>query len=69
MRDGRREQAGDVLLNWLHPLHSGEALGLAGRLLVLLSGIGTVLLAVTGLLRWAMRGSRPARDTPDDAGR
>lgn len=55
VRDGRREAAGDTLLDWLHPLHGGEALGLAGRLLVLASGLVATLLAVTGWWRWASR--------------
>ncbi|WP_230874811.1 PepSY-associated TM helix domain-containing protein [Methylomonas sp. LL1] len=44
--------AGDTLLTWLHPLHSGEALGLSGRLLVLISGLACPLLFVTGMLHW-----------------
>jgi uncharacterized iron-regulated membrane protein len=55
IRDGRRESAGDVALNWLHPLHGGEALGMSGRLLVLLSGVAAVTLAATGWWRWFAR--------------
>lgn len=43
---------GDRFLAWLFPLHSGEALGLTGRLLVCLSGALPMLLLVTGLWRW-----------------
>lgn len=46
------DSAGDKLLNWLHPLHNGEAFGLVGRWLVLLSGLLPLLLFVTGWLRW-----------------
>lgn len=46
------DSAGDKLLNWLHPLHNGEAFGLLGRWLVLLSGLLPLLLFVTGWLRW-----------------
>ena len=55
VRDGQGERGGDILLNWLHPLHGGEALGLAGRLMVLLSGLGATALAMTGWWRWAIR--------------
>lgn len=43
---------GDSLITWLHPLHSGEALALPGRLLVLLAGLLGPLLFVTGVIRW-----------------
>ncbi|MGA1797353.1 PepSY-associated TM helix domain-containing protein [Sphingomonas sp. 4RDLI-65] len=52
VRDGRAETGGDTLLNWLHPLHDGEAFGLAGRLLAFTAGLIPILLFVTGLLRW-----------------
>lgn len=55
VRDGRRESGGDVFLNWLHPLHGGEAFGIAGRVLVLLSGLAALWLCVTGWWRWARR--------------
>lgn len=55
VRDGAHERPGDVLLDWLHPLHGGEAFGLTGRLLVLLSGLAATALALTGWWRWAIR--------------
>lgn len=58
-RDGRRETGGDIVLNWLHPIHAGEALGPFGRLLVLLSGFAAALLVVTGIWRWLVRARRP----------
>lgn len=51
--DGQR--AGDVLEAWLHPLHNGEAFGLAGRLVVVLSGLVPALLALSGWQRWRLR--------------
>lgn len=42
----------DLLNRWLHPLHSGEALGLTGRVLVCVAGLLPLALAVTGTLRW-----------------
>lgn len=55
VRDGTKETGGDVVLNWLHPLHAGEALGLLGRLLVLFSGLATASLVVTGVWRFLLR--------------
>lgn len=43
---------GDVFKQWMHPLHSGEAFGLAGRVAVCASGVLPLLLGVTGWLRW-----------------
>jgi len=43
--------AGDTILAWLHPLHNGEAFGVIGRLLAVLSGIFIVVLCWTGLRR------------------
>lgn len=43
---------GDVFKQWMHPLHSGEAFGLAGRVVVCASGVLPLMLAVTGWLRW-----------------
>ena len=63
VRDPRRSTTSDSIWRWMHPLHSGEGFGLAGRLLVCASGVLPLLLALTGLLRWrakrqAMRGKR-----------
>jgi hypothetical protein len=43
----------------MHAVHSGEAAGLAGRLLVLVSGLGAASLFVTGVIRF--RHKRRAR--------
>lgn len=51
-RDPTVYTAGDNVWQWMHPLHSGEGFGLAGRLLVCVSGVLAALLAITGLLRW-----------------
>ncbi|MBG0811743.1 PepSY domain-containing protein [Methylosinus sp. H3A] len=51
--------AGETLLEWLFPLHCGEAFGALGRALVLLTGLAPLLLYVTGFLRW--RHKRRAR--------
>jgi uncharacterized iron-regulated membrane protein len=54
-RDVREDSAGDTFLRWLHPLHSGEAFGLTGRIIVLLSGLLPLMLFSTGLIRWIQK--------------
>ena len=53
--------AGERFLEWLFPLHSGEAFGEIGRPLTLLIGLLPLALYVTGFLRWRQRrrGRRP----------
>lgn len=48
-------KAGDVFLLWQWPLHSGQALRMPGRILVLLSGIVCAVLFVTGVIRWLQK--------------
>jgi uncharacterized iron-regulated membrane protein len=55
VRDPLRAPAGDTLLSWLFPLHSGEALGLVGRLAWTVFGLAPVLLFATGLWLWLKR--------------
>lgn len=47
--------AGERLLEWLFPLHCGEAFGDFGRALVLLTGLTPLLLFATGFLRWLQK--------------
>ncbi|SPP63722.1 PepSY-associated TM helix domain-containing protein [Nitrospira lenta] len=47
-----RRSAGETFLDWQWPLHSGQAFGLAGRLLVCLSGLACPVIYVTGVLMW-----------------
>ncbi|QFR48613.1 PepSY domain-containing protein [Sulfurimonas lithotrophica] len=44
--------AGETFINWQFPLHTGEAFGMAGRLLVFASGVVTLLLVITGTIIW-----------------
>ncbi len=44
--------AGDTLMMWQYPLHSGQAFGLAGRIVVFLAGLATALLSATGVVVW-----------------
>jgi uncharacterized iron-regulated membrane protein len=55
VHDPLRAPAGNVLLDWVFPLHSGEAFGLVAR--VLWSAFGTVpaLLLGSGLYLWWRR--------------
>lgn len=46
---------GNVFLQWMWPLHSGYALGITGRILVLLSGIACAVLFITGIIRWLQK--------------
>jgi uncharacterized iron-regulated membrane protein len=45
----------ESVLNWAHPLHNGEALGLTGRWIVLTSGLLLPLIGGTGLIRWRQK--------------
>ncbi len=54
--------AGEKFLEWLFPLHTGEAFGAIGRSVVLLVGLAPLALYVTGFLRWRLK--RRARKRP-----
>lgn len=49
------DSAGAVFLQWLYPLHSGEAFGLPGRIIIALTGLVPLLLYVTGVIRWLQK--------------
>lgn len=49
--DGRLT-AGETFLDWQWPLHSGQAFGMTGRVLVLASGLASLVIYVTGVLMW-----------------
>lgn len=51
-RTAEGRTAGDVFVEWLYPLHSGEAFGMAGQLMVSGSGLVPLVLYVTGVIRW-----------------
>lgn len=55
VRDPMRAPAGDTFLNWLFPLHNGEAFGMAGRIFIFCMGIMPLLLLITGLGFWLKR--------------
>lgn len=41
------------------PIHTGEAFGLAGRLILLVGGLGLAALAVTGPIMWLQKKAKP----------
>lgn len=47
-----RRSAGETFLDWQWPLHSGQAFGWTGRVLVFLSGLACPVIYATGLLMW-----------------
>lgn len=51
-RESGSRTAGDIFVEWLYPLHSGEAFGFAGQLIILISGLIPLALYVTGVIRW-----------------
>lgn len=53
--EDRKGTAADILRIWQFPLHSGQAFGLPGRLLVMALGVAPIVLASTGIWLWARR--------------
>lgn len=47
-----RRSAGETFLDWQWPLHSGQAFGIPGRLLVCASGLACPVIYATGFLMW-----------------
>ncbi len=47
-----RRSAGETFPDWQWPLHSGQAFGMTGRLLVFLSGLACPVIYATGFLMW-----------------
>ncbi len=60
-RDPMQVSAADVFFDWLHPLHNGEAFGLAGRIVALLFGLLPAFLFITGLIRWRQKQNSVSR--------
>jgi len=55
VRENRTATAGDIFEQWLYPLHSGEAFGLTGQCIILITGLVPLLLYVTGIIRWLQK--------------
>ena len=47
--------AGEIFTHWQWPLHSGQAFGMFGRILVFITGLICPVLFVTGLIRWLQK--------------
>lgn len=54
--------AGQIFIASLYPLHTGESLGMVGRLLVLAIGIWLAAMIILGLLLWWRKGPRITAD-------
>lgn len=47
--------AGEIFTHWQWPLHSGQAFGMTGRILVFLTGLACPVLFITGVIRWLQK--------------
>ena len=65
--DATTRTAGDTFLAWQAPLHTGEAFGLAGRVIATIAGLAPALLFVTGSLMWLRRPRRAHQPRLGDA--
>jgi len=67
-RSDRTRNAGETLMHWLFPLHSGTAFGSGGMLAMCLTGLTPLLLVVTGLWVWLKkrRGQRVGERRRED---
>jgi uncharacterized iron-regulated membrane protein len=54
-RSSRNRSAGETLMHWLFPLHSGAAFGMAGKIAMCFTGLAPLLLMLTGLWVWARK--------------
>ncbi|WP_442756558.1 PepSY-associated TM helix domain-containing protein [Methylocystis sp. JAN1] len=62
VQDRARFSGGETFLEWLFPIHSGEAFGGLGRPIALAIGLSPFVFYVTGLTRWLQK--RRARRRP-----
>ena len=60
VRHGPQGTATNRILDWLYPLHSGQAFGMFGRIVVALLGLVPAILFATGLIRWRRKSARLA---------
>lgn len=44
--------AGDIITDWQFALHSGQAFGLLGRLIIFMAGIAISIISITGIIIW-----------------
>jgi uncharacterized iron-regulated membrane protein len=55
VQDRKNFTAGETFLEWLYPLHCGEAFGNTGRAVIVVMGFVPLILYVTGFLRWCQK--------------
>lgn len=55
LQDPHHGTAGDKFEEWQFPLHTGEAFGLPGRILVCIAGLVPIVLYITGFIRWRQK--------------
>ena len=55
VRDPLTAPGGDTFLNWQFPLHTGEAFGTPGRVIITVAGLTPLAFMVTGLVLWLGR--------------
>lgn len=55
--DPLRASSGDTFLSWQFPLHSGQAFGAAGKLVISIVGLLPLLLALSGMSVWLKKKS------------
>ncbi len=53
--DKTKQTLGDIFDKWQLSLHSGEAFGLTGQLMVFFVGLVPLILYVTGIIRWKQK--------------
>ncbi|MGZ0076909.1 PepSY-associated TM helix domain-containing protein [Methylomonas sp. YC3] len=53
--------AGEIFTHWQWPLHSGQAFGMTGRILVFITGLACPVLFVTGVIRWLQKATAQQR--------
>mgnify|MGYP006269588101 CR=1 FL=1 len=56
--------AGEIFTHWQWPLHSGQAFGMTGRVLIFITGLICPILFATGIIRWLQK--RKALKTKND---
>jgi uncharacterized iron-regulated membrane protein len=56
--DKTRNGPGDTFFDWLLPIHSGEWLGLPGRLLSWSAALALVVMGISGYGLWVIRRMR-----------
>lgn len=50
-----KRTAGDIFDEWQLALHSGEAFGVSGQIIVLMAGFVPLILYITGVIRWLQK--------------